>query len=143
MTGEEFRVALERLQLNQAAFADYTQTSRRAVSNWIKHGPPYSIELLLQWMQRAYVPPAPPAQEQEFAVVREALAPAITSAIARAYRAGYSPTFIAPVLKSVAEEYRDLIEQARGLIEFHDAYSDTSGTIPVRGRGRPKSSSNT
>jgi len=142
MTGEEFRRALDRLALNQAAFADYTGTSRRAVSNWTRQGPPRTAELLLKWMEKTHVPQAPVADEQDFETVREALSSAVAHVIGQAYRAGYRPELISPVLKSIADEYRDLTEQARGLTDFHDTYADTSGTLNVRGRGRPKGTSN-
>jgi transcriptional regulator with XRE-family HTH domain len=140
MTGEEFRQTLERLNLNQAAFADYTKTSRRAVSNWTRRGPPHSIVLLLQWMQKTYIPSVPAGQKLGPSDVRAALEPAIGHVIGRAYNTGYAPDQITKAVKSIADEYQDLTEQARGLVNFHDNYASSLSPFLVRARGRPKGS---
>lgn len=61
MKGDEFRAALERLEMKQTGACgaeEFFGVDNRTVRRWIKHGPPQAVGMLLQVMFRLRVKPA-------------------------------------------------------------------------------------
>ena len=105
MTGDEFKAALAALGHSQASFSVYTDTGKRTVATWAKEGPPHSISLLLGWMKRTSVEPAPPMAEQTKNSVKLAIMPVIGHVIGMAHLAGYDGSLVAEAVVEIADDY--------------------------------------